>query len=582
MARRFHEVWYQGIWCAIACIAVVCAAAGRDVFAMANLREQCFASKEPAAQEACRSYVAESRFKVSDIISLGRELEKKLLFENAIVVYKQGLRSYPDRKDLLQQLQMAESLQNEAIRQTPTLDTGARAKRFATIQCTQLQGAKAIEACQQAIGLDPDNATLYERLGDVLTGSGRSAEASQAYQNARRLGRANAGATGNVQATAPPEPGVPSKPPAGATGSVQATARPEQGVPSKPPAAAVPLPPAAAVPSPSAAAVPSPSAAVSTPTEKAPPSSSSRESNPLQVQLQMLDKLRKDGLISAEEYKERRAKLLDTAFTAQPIATPAQPARMDDDRTVLADVKLGNFYALVIGNDDYKNIPKLKSAIVDAKAVGTLLEKEYGFRVTSLFNAGRYQILSALSGLRTKLSERDSLLLYYAGHGVLDADIQRGYWLPIDAEAQNSANWLSTTAIIDEVHGMKALHVLVVSDSCFAATLVRRSIVGFDGGKDQSTADRLALIRRLAMKRSRTILTSGGLEPVLDSGGGQHSVFAKALLNALQENQGIMEGTRLFQRLREVVVYNADQTPEYAPAEKAGHEGGDFIFVRQR
>jgi hypothetical protein len=59
-------------------------------------------------------------------------------------------------------------------------------------------------------------------------------------------------------------------------------------------------------------------------------------------------------------------------------------------------------------------------------------------------------------------------------------------------------------------------------------------------------------------------------------------VFAKALLNALQENPGIMEGTRLFQRLREVVVYNADQTPEYAPAEKAGHEGGDFIFVRQR
>ena len=69
---------------------------------------------------------------------------------------------------------------------------------------------------------------------------------------------------------------------------------------------------------------------------------------------------------------------------------------------------------------------------------------------------------------------------------------------------------------------------------------------------------------------------------MLDSGGGQHSVFAKALLNVLQENQGIMEGTRLFQRLREVVVYNADQTPEYAPADKAGHEGGDFIFVRRR
>jgi hypothetical protein len=99
---------------------------------------------------------------------------------------------------------------------------------------------------------------------------------------------------------------------------------------------------------------------------------------------------------------------------------------------------------------------------------------------------------------------------------------------------------------------------------------------------DQPNSDRLALIRRLAKKRSRTILTSGGLEPVLDSGGGQHSVFAKAFLNTLHENQGIMEGTKLFQKLRELVVYKADQTPEYAPAEKSGHEGGDFIFVRQR
>ena len=544
MCRRFHNVWYQGIWGAIACIAVVCAAAGRDVFAMSNLREQCFANKDPAAQEACRSYVAESRFSLSDIISLGRELEKKSLFENAVVVYKQGLRSYPERKELLQQLQMAESFQNEAARQNPTLDTGARAKRFANIQCTQLQGAKALEACQRAIELDPDNATLYERLGDVLTGLGRDAEASQAYQNARRFGRVNAGSTG----------------------SVQATARPGQGVPIKP----------------SAEAVPSDSAAVSAPAGKAPLSSSSRESNTLSVQLQMLDNLRKEGLIGVEEYKERRAKLLDTVFTAQPISMPEQPARMDDERTVLADVKLGNFYALVIGNDDYKNIPKLKSAIVDAKAVGTLLEKEYGFRVTPLYNASRYQILSALSGFRTKLSERDSFFIYYAGHGELDADIQRGYWLPIDAEAKNSANWLSTTAIIDEVHGMKALHVLVVSDSCFSAALVRRGISGVDSANDQSNSDRYALIRRLAKKPSRTILTSGGLEPVLDSGGGQHSVFAKALLNTLHENQGIMEGTRLFQKLRELVVYNADQTPEYAPAEKAGHEGGDFIFVRQR
>jgi hypothetical protein len=149
-----------------------------------------------------------------------------------------------------------------------------------------------------------------------------------------------------------------------------------------------------------------------------------------------------------------------------------------------------------------------------------LLAKEYGFRVKPLINANRNQILSALSGFRASLSERDSILIYYAGHGVRDDDIQRGYWLPIDAEEKNPANWLSTTDIIDQVNGMRALHVLVVSDSCFSATLMRSGISRFGRGNDQSNPDRHALIRRLAKKRSRTVLTSGGLEPVLDSGGG--------------------------------------------------------------
>lgn len=528
MLRRFHDVWYQGTWCAIVCIAIACVALGRDVFATSDLREQCFANKASAAQETCRSYIEKSGFKASAILNLGRELEKKLLFENAVVVYKHGLQLYPESKELLQQLQMAESFLNEA-KQNTTTDTGVRAKRFVSIQCTQLQGDKALEACQHAIALDPDNATLYERLGDLLTGLGKGADARQAYQNARRLGRVNAGSTESVQATARPESVVPSKP----SGEI-------------------------------------------------PPSSSASDSKTLPVQLQMLDKLRKAGSISAEEYNERRTKLLDAAFKPPTPAMPAPPARMDDDRTVLADIKLGDFYALVIGNNDYKSIPKLVSAIVDAKAVETLLAKEYGFRVTSLINANRNQMLSELSGYRARLSERDSLLIYYAGHGVRDDDIQRGYWLPIDAEAKNPANWLSTTDIIDQVNGMKALHVLVIADSCFSATLLRSGIFRSDrGANEQSNSDRHALIRRLATKRSRTVLTSGGNEPVLDSGGGQNSVFAKAFLNTLRENRGIMEGSRLFQQLRELVVDNADQTPEYAPVQKAGHEGGDFIFIRK-
>ena len=42
-----------------------------------------------------------------------------------------------------------------------------------------------------------------------------------------------------------------------------------------------------------------------------------------------------------------------------------------------------------------------------------------------------------------------------------------------------------------------------------------------------------------------------------------------------------MDGTELFEQVRRRVVLNADQTPEYSDIRHAGHEGGDFLFVRK-
>jgi hypothetical protein len=61
---------------------------------------------------------------------------------------------------------------------------------------------------------------------------------------------------------------------------------------------------------------------------------------------------------------------------------------------------------------------------------------------------------------------------------------------------------------------------------------------------------------------------------------GLHSVFASALVDALKENTDIMDGTQLFNRLRRPVMLNSDQTPEYSDIRKAGHDGGEFLFLR--
>ena len=246
------------------------------------------------------------------------------------------------------------------------------------------------------------------------------------------------------------------------------------------------------------------------------------------------------------------------------------------------DVDFGKFHALVIGNNDYKLLPKLESAVGDAKAVAEMLETRYGFTVTTLFNANRYAILSTFNKLRETLSEEDNLLIYYAGHGELDRVNNRGHWLPVDAEPDSSANWISNIQVTDVLNAMSVKQLLVVADSCYSGTLTRAAVARLDSGMSKKT--RSNWIKLMADKRARLVLSSGGVQPVLDSGGGKHSVFAAAFLNALGSNNGILEGQRLFSLVSQGVTNVSaaaaiEQVPQYAPIKYAGHEAGDFFFV---
>ena len=86
---------------------------------------------------------------------------------------------------------------------------------------------------------------------------------------------------------------------------------------------------------------------------------------------------------------------------------------------------------------------------------------------------------------------------------------------------------------------------------------------------------------RIVKKRARVVLTSGGIEPVADSADGRHSPFAKAFLQVLQENPSVIDGTELFSQMRRPVMLSANQTPEFSDVRNAGHDGGDFLFVKR-
>ncbi len=241
-------------------------------------------------------------------------------------------------------------------------------------------------------------------------------------------------------------------------------------------------------------------------------------------------------------------------------------------KRAIPDIAFGAYHAVVIGINDYETLPKLKTAVADARAVAQTLKANYGFKVSLLENPTRSDIIDAFDELREKLGEEDNLLIYYAGHGWLDKQSGRGYWLPMNARVDRRSRWVSNADLTDALQALLAKHVMVVADSCYSGTLTR-SIKVPERNK--------AYIERIAEKRARVVLSSGGLEPVADSGGGKHSVFAAQFLKVLQGNESVLDGTQLFEKVRQTVVLNADQTPEYSDIRRAGHEGGDFLFVRK-
>lgn len=255
------------------------------------------------------------------------------------------------------------------------------------------------------------------------------------------------------------------------------------------------------------------------------------------------------------------------------LASGEEKATAKVKNPAIPDIDFGKYHALVIGNNTYRELPDLQSAVNDARAVGALLETQYGFEVELLTNATRSEIFGSLASMRRRVGSNDNVLIYYAGHGWLDKEADEGYWMPVDAEEDNPGNWLSSANLISEIRRSKAKHFLVVADSCFSGTLTRGLTI------KTRTPDYL---ERIVDKKARTALTSGGLEPVMDTGGeSNHSVFATAFLSILNQNDAVLDGHQLFTLVRKKVIMGSQQTPEYGDIRRAGHDGGDFLFVRQ-
>lgn len=138
-------------------------------------------------------------------------------------------------------------------------------------------------------------------------------------------------------------------------------------------------------------------------------------------------------------------------------------------------------HALVIGINKYVHTKAhLSFAVADMKAMKQVLEAQ-GFRVTPLQDedATRERILLELIRLARDVEPEDTLLIYYAGHGVL-GPTGTTYWLNHDGMPERpDLGGLRVMHMLDYVADIRARYKIIMLDHCFSA------------GMDEATLARL-------------------------------------------------------------------------------------------
>jgi len=297
----------------------------------------------------------------------------------------------------------------------------------------------------------------------------------------------------------------------------------------------------------------------------------------------IIAKLSKDHDVSIEEelvVKKAPDPPPDQSYVARPALAPkkaplkivkSKAATLENTNTSLSPKYVG----VLIGIEKYDDpsIQDLDRPVKDIMILKNILTRQFTFNPKKLLvlkNPTRERIVNMFYGLSQVVTELESLLIFYAGHGHWDEKFKLGFWLPRDAKKDSRANWISNSTIRDYIRGIKSRHTLLIVDSCFSGGILKT--------RSAFTNQDIA-VQELYKMPSRKAMTSGTLSLVPDD-----SVFVDYLLKRLKNlPQKYVTSQEIFNTLRISVINNSitKQVPQYGTIFGTGDEGGDFIFTKK-
>ncbi len=296
----------------------------------------------------------------------------------------------------------------------------------------------------------------------------------------------------------------------------------------------------------------------------------------------------------------------------QPKSAPSESVRsaktQSDDGTDYGpdQTKYDRQFSIIIGIDEYsqeKNgIDKLEYAVNDATGVRDILRDEFGFlekhcQFLTNADATHEAICNAIANLSPAHppTERDSLLFFFSGHGLMDKKTNEGFLVASDS--RNDEAWqrcLSVSHLVKLLDTIPCKHKLVVLDSCYSGTLFRDFLLPqvLDRIDDENGTNS---VKGVAGRSRDPLLDSfrapffggisaGGLQPVADgSGKDRHSIFTSAMIRELTDRADSGRADHAFS-FRQLAARIETRVRDFPGSQQKPNFGllipsnGDFVF----
>jgi len=198
-------------------------------------------------------------------------------------------------------------------------------------------------------------------------------------------------------------------------------------------------------------------------------------------------------------------------------------------------------YALVIGIENYRDVPAATGARIDAERFAEVMRTTFGMPAENLRvlldeRASRSDITKELRWLAANVPPGGRVYFFYSGHGAPEPTKGTSYIVPYDGDP----NYLADTAlqmrdVVDKLEQTRAKEVIAFADSCFSGA----------GGRSvlpKGTRPLVRVAKTKAKGRVTLFSASTGAEISGPAADGQGGLFTSHLLEALGTGAADIDG----------------------------------------